>query len=384
MAEGDQVVLKLVHTADWHLGLRFPSFAEEDRPQLSRARLAAVERLLELARRMAADGVLCAGDLFDEPDPAAEWWEGLLAALTTHGRAEIPVFLLPGNHDPLVPGSVWQPTHPFRRQLPDFAHVVDRDDFEWAFGEEAVLYAAPCRSQAGQRDLALSLPARAPGDDRVRIGMVHGSTVDIKGFANNFPIARDAVAQRGLDYLAIGDTHGFREVPPGARPPTVYPGTPEPTGFGETDAGHVALVFFSRDRRVTLRKERVATWRWAERTVTDLAGLRAVRDAEDLTRTVLRLTLDLALPPAEFDEAERILRELRGTEAAHGRVGVLQVQRRELVLDTSGVEQAFADLPGVLQEVARRLRTVEADASEEGGVAREALSHLYRLTRELR
>ena len=36
--EADDVALKLLHTADWHLGKRFPGFAEADETRLTRAR----------------------------------------------------------------------------------------------------------------------------------------------------------------------------------------------------------------------------------------------------------------------------------------------------------------------------------------------------------
>ena len=37
--ESEDVVLKILHTADWHLGRRFPSFPEEAQKKLSRARM---------------------------------------------------------------------------------------------------------------------------------------------------------------------------------------------------------------------------------------------------------------------------------------------------------------------------------------------------------
>src|SRR5262245_42339213 len=172
-SEGDDVALKFVHTADWYLGRRFPSFPEADRLKLSRARLDVVDRILGVAHQTAADAVLCAGDLFDEPDPGREWWEPLLEKLQRRSSMR-RVVLLPGNHDPLMTTSVYAPDHPFRRGLPQNVHVVDADPFEHELTPGAVLYAAPCRSQAGQRDLALSLPARCHGDERIRIGLVHG------------------------------------------------------------------------------------------------------------------------------------------------------------------------------------------------------------------
>ncbi len=91
-------------------------------------------------------------------------WRGLRRLLDARRGWARPVVLLPGNHDPLTPTSVWSAGHPFRRDLPAFVRVVDRDDFTLDLGPGAVVHAVPCRSRAGERDLALALPARAPGD----------------------------------------------------------------------------------------------------------------------------------------------------------------------------------------------------------------------------
>ncbi len=219
-------MLRLLHTADWHLGQRFPSFPEEAQKKLSRARMEVIARILDAARRNRVHAVLCAGDLFDDPIAGRGFLgrarQGLPRS-SAPGDA-VPVFLVPGNHDPLTPDSVWAPAHPFRSRLPAWVHVVDRDDFVHEITPEAVLYARPCRSQAGENDLAMALPAREPGDERLRIGCVHGSTFDIDGYQTNFPICRDAGVQRGLDYLAIGDTHSFRDVTAGPAGPDGLPG----------------------------------------------------------------------------------------------------------------------------------------------------------------
>src|SRR6516165_7346818 len=165
--EAGDVVLKLLHTADWHLGRRFPSFPEEGQKKLSRARMDVVGRILDVARRNAVNAVLCVGDIFDDPDPGADFWEGLAKIFQGRGIQHPPVFLVPGNHDPLTPESVWAPSHPFRARLPGWAHVVDRDDFTFEISPQAVLYARPCRSKAGENDLAMSLPSREPGDERL-------------------------------------------------------------------------------------------------------------------------------------------------------------------------------------------------------------------------
>jgi len=381
----DDVVLKLLHTADWHLGRRFPGFAREDAERkLTRARVDVLERIFGLAERHAVDAVLCAGDLFDGPLPLPEWWEPVVEQLVKRSWEGRPVFLLPGNHDPLLPDSIWARGSKLRSALPSWVHVVDTAPLEVPLAGNAVLYAVPCTSQAGQRDPTELIPKRAPGDERIRVGMVHGSTFDMKDCQTDFPISRDAAIERGLDYLAIGDTHGFRFVPPDRRePPTVYPGAPEPTAFDERDAGKVALVYVNRRRKVTVEAEAVATWTWEEHEIGSIAELRALRARTDLDRRVLRLRVDMCVPAPEYEEAERLLEDLEGNAAKHGRVGVLQLDRAGLDLETSSIDAYCKDFPDVLQSAAQRLRAQAEDADPaRAKVAQRALFHLYRLGRK--
>src|ERR1700684_3267165 len=104
-----EVVLKLLHTADWHLGRRFPSFPGEGQKKLSRARMDVVTKILEAARRNAVNAILCVGDIFDDPAPAPDFWQELARILRTPPGSHPPLFLVPGNHDPLTPESVWAP-----------------------------------------------------------------------------------------------------------------------------------------------------------------------------------------------------------------------------------------------------------------------------------
>ena len=379
-AEEDDVALTLLHTADWHLGRRFPAFGRDQESRLTRARLEVVGRILDLAESRNVGAVLCAGDLFDQPNPPEEWWGGVLQEFQRRAWRR-PVVLLPGNHDPLTPNSLYHPMHPFRARLPDYVHVVDTKGWELSLGDNAVVVASPCTSHAGQTDLAASLPPREAHDDRIRIGLVHGQTFDIEGYQTNFPIARGTAAERGLDYLAIGDTHAFRDVEPDAPSPTVYPGAPEATNFGERNTGNVALVFFPLDRRrrTIVRTAAVAHWTWREQTCTSISALRAVRADPSLRRTVLRLTLDMELPMAEYDEAERILAELAGSLAATPRVGVLDVHREGLLLATGAPIEFDGSLPDVLKATAERLRL---RAETEPELAGRALHHLYRLVKD--
>jgi DNA repair exonuclease SbcCD nuclease subunit len=375
-------VLRLLHTADWHLGRRFPTFPSDGHKKLSRARMDVVGKILEVARRNSVDAILVAGDIFDDPNPQEDFWQGLAKIFRNHNGFHPPLFLVPGNHDPLTPDSVWAPQHPFRAQLPDWVHVVDRDDFSYELSPSAVLYARPCRSKAGESDLAMALPARVPGDERLRIGCVHGCTFDIPGFQTNFPIARTAGLDRGLDYLAIGDTHSFRDVTSNLLVPTVYPGAPEPTGFDDHNTGNVALVaMFRRGRRPRVDVERVGFWRWLDVRCQDINDLRDLLTRAELDRQVVRLRLDMAVSLTEKSEVERILRDLRGTDATHGRAGILVEDRSGLRLHAGSGDAFSQDLPPVLKDTVARLDLLIAAAPGEAEKekATRALAHLYEM-----
>ena len=376
--EEQDVALKILHTADWHLGLRFPSFSEEDSRKLTLARIDAVDKLLGLAESYAVNAVLCAGDIFDTPAPEEVWWGRLLQLFERRNWQDRPVFLLPGNHDPLQANSVWSPGHAFRRALPAWVHVVDRDRYEFALSEEATIYAEPCRSQAGADDLASRIALRAAGDQKIRIGIAHGQTFDMPGYQTNFPIAADAAQRRGLSYLAIGDTHAFRELPPKTSP-TVYPSAPEATKFGELDAGFVALVFFRHDKPPMVQRLPVGRWRWRDEHIGSVAELERLR-THDLRDCVVRLTLSMEASLVEFEHIEKILNELKGNEATHGKAGVLQVNRADLQLNTD-LGDLERDLPDVLKSVVERLRA--RIGGHEEAVAKQALYHLFKTFRAL-
>lgn len=373
----DLMATKILHTADWHLGLRFLGFGEHDRT-LTQQRLTTVRNILGVAERYAVDAVLVAGDVFDLPDPGELWWAPLVELLraVSPGRT---VVLLPGNHDPLIPTSVWR-NRAFREALPAWVHVVDRDDFSLALGDTAVIHAVPCRRTAGQQNMAAHLPHREPGDERVRIAMLHGQTFGFPGLSTNFPIALDTATVAGFDYVALGDTHARRVHPP-LRSPMIYSGAPEPTRFGETDAGTVTVALFKqRDRTPMLQVEPVGHYRWQERTVTTLAELRALR-AEDHRHTVMRLHVAMTLPVEEHAQAEALLRELAGNEAQSGKIGIATIDRSKLALDASGVLLALDDLPEQVRETARRLQAMIA-AGDRADVAERALVQLYQVARQ--
>ncbi len=86
--------MKILHTADWHLGKRLDSFYRLEEQKL------VLNEICEIAELQSVDAVIVAGDLFDAFNPPVEAIELLyktLKRLTNNGKR--PVIAIAGNHD---------------------------------------------------------------------------------------------------------------------------------------------------------------------------------------------------------------------------------------------------------------------------------------------
>jgi DNA repair protein SbcD/Mre11 len=87
-------MIKILHTADWHLGKRLQEFSRLDEQKL------VLNEIIEIAEKKNVDLVLLAGDIFDTFNPNHEAVELLykcLKRLSANGQR--PIIAISGNHD---------------------------------------------------------------------------------------------------------------------------------------------------------------------------------------------------------------------------------------------------------------------------------------------
>ncbi len=297
-----------LHTADWQLGKPFARVDDPDRQaHLRRLRLDTIDRLGEIARARAVSFIVVAGDVFDSHRPP----DSLISqALERIGRIKLPVYVIPGNHDHGGPGCLWESAHFTREQAelaPNLrvllaATPVERDD--------CILLPCPLlrrHTVQDPTDWLRSLDFSAL-DQRPRIVLAHGSTVNFQSEtdeedeptqANFINLQRLDSQLADIDYIALGDWHGFSQ----AAAKAWYAGTPETDRFPKTgqQPGNVACVQALRGADPHVEAIPTGSVQWFEhtQTFTDAEGpeqlSRALTErigSTGVTDVVAKLVLD--------------------------------------------------------------------------------------------
>jgi DNA repair protein SbcD/Mre11 len=339
--------MKILHTADWHLGHQL--HGHERRFEHD----AFLDWLAETIKSRQIDALLVAGDLFDTANPPASAWQQLYRFLARL-RAEMPrlnMVLIGGNHDSpskldaphellrafdlhlvgsisrgddgvletdrlLVPlqdkeGRVaaWCATVPFLRssdlRVEQLAEGQDRLIEGVRQVYERVLGEGRARCESGQALIAMGHAYLAAGqlselsERRVLGGNQHALPADI--FA-------------GADYTALGHLHLAQSPAPGVH----YSGSPLPLSLAEANYNHQVLeVTFEGGKLTALERIpvpcAVQMIRLPESSLDEALAAIAVLEVPALpTEAQPFLEVRLLLPKPEARIRERILAALAG------------------------------------------------------------------------
>ncbi len=260
----DRGSVRLLHTADVHLGARDDLFGEAAE-RVREARRRFVRELPELAARHGCAGVVVAGDLFDGPAAFADEGKYLSQCLEGLARDGRWAVLTPGTHD----GDV-----DYRQLGP--AHVLDRADFA---GEVVVEVAGRAlHFLGGAYDPVESpddflAPLKRGRDEGLHVAVLHAALVTggSRFDRRELPVTADELAECGCDYVALGHYHTFQTVEVGGRVVGAYPGTPVPRRFQENGRRRVVLVEFAADG--VLLEPLFLEGPWADSRSLDVTGI---------------------------------------------------------------------------------------------------------------
>ena len=318
------VMLKILHTADLHLGLEFGQLDADDRRKLARARLAVVAQILNVADQFSVDAVLWAGDIFDAP--------GRLRGLVERvrhgaGRAE--------GLDPAGGPPSWQPRSDHGRGPCSRRGTLPRATAGVGpRGRSRQLRAGDWRARGDLRR-AMSIYRRRrrsgvdpAGEGRRRPADPH--RVGPRLHLRSARITRRISRLRGTRPCSAGSTT-LRWATPTAtarfrRTRQRQSSTParrsRPASAMPAPATSPSCRSSGAGARPHIHRHPVARWQWRDETISSLAQLRALA-ADELIDTVLATALRSRGVRRRREGSRTAVALLKGTSAASGRAGAL-------------------------------------------------------------
>jgi DNA repair exonuclease SbcCD nuclease subunit len=374
-------MFRFLHTADWQLGMTRHFLAGEAQARYAADRLDAVRELLRLAASERCEAVVVAGDVFETNQVDRRTVAQALDALRS---SKVPVYLLPGNHDPLDAASIYR-SRAFTASKPGHVHVLDTmEPRRVPSGAEIV--GAPWSSKRPLSDLVADAARMLDPTDVPRVLVGHGAVDAIVAVDRENPslisssAVELAIAERRFQYLALGDRHSPTRVGETGR--IWYAGSQEATDFDEIDPGR-ALVVEVGSESCTVTPHRVGRWTFLRERFelvsdADLDGLeRWLLAIEDKPRTVAKLGFEGTLTLRQRSRLDLILDEARHLLAA-----VVEWERvSDMAIRPDADDLTGLEIEGFARRAAERLRDQATAGGAEAAAARGALALLYRLSR---
>lgn len=372
--------MKFLHTADWQLGMTRHFLDEDAQPRYTAARIDAIREIAALAQREDCEFVVVCGDVFETNDVAP----GVVSrALEAMRSIRLPVYLLPGNHDPLDASSIYTSTS-FKAACPENVTVLLTPGAHQVSPGVEIL-AAPWFSKKPLEDLAAAAISQLEPDGTLRVLVAHGGTDLLDPDQTNPALIRvakldEALSQGSLHYVALGDKHSATQVGDTGR--IWYSGTQEVTASREPNPGKVLLVDLDSSNKVPkVSQHQIGTWAFLDLAfelnnsgdLTDLAAELGALENKD--RTVLRLSLKGTLSLTDKAELDLLLENnsLRFA-SVH-----LWERHTDLQVYVDGQELGDLGVNGFAAEAVAELMATSAGTGEDAATAQDALSLLYRL-----
>ncbi|WP_018659410.1 metallophosphoesterase family protein [Allofustis seminis] len=233
-------MVTFIHAADLHLDTPFSGLKELSphwKARLQAAPYQALDKIVETAISKQVDFVIFAGDIYDQAVRGFKAQMAFLNALKQLECANIPIFVIFGNHD-------YAKNTLTDVQFPENVHIFNSGKVTTAFyqtscGEKVALSGFSYAARHEVREMIEEFPLRSDEVD-YHIGIYHGQI----GHAGDAyaPFQVTAMQQKHYNYWALGHIHQRQFL--ATNPPIVYSGTTQgrhALEVGEKGIYHVTL-----------------------------------------------------------------------------------------------------------------------------------------------
>ena len=220
-------IYRFIHTADLHLDSALSSINNNTKAKSRRFELTdCFKRMVDFAVENDVCGIIVAGDLFDVKNASPSTKKQVVDIISS--ASNVIFYLLSGNHDDKAFDN------DFISALPKNA-IMLKDGVKYRLGNVVV---------AGFEGDVVDANQVCFDSNSFNIAVMHGQVVSGNGDGINLK----QLADKNINYLALGHIHKFEQGKIDRRGKWAYCGCPEGRGFDEL--GQKGFVLFDTDGKV--------------------------------------------------------------------------------------------------------------------------------------
>lgn len=276
--------IRIFHTADLHIGMRFKGYPDNIRSLLQEARLETLDKMIKLANDNGANLFVIAGDIFDRINGIDKKTIAAAAHSLDKFNGEC-VLVMPGNHD-YDNGMVdlWKV---FNNNSSDKVLFINEEKpYSLAeYGLEAVVYPAPCHSKHSSVNNIGWIKDVSLDENLINIGIAHGSLRGLSPDMDNtyYNMSTEELHSLGLDLYLLGHTHIVYPLQDEVVGERIYnPGTPEPDGLDCRHNGNAWLIDVEKEK-ISARRVETGAYRFMDKSY----HIRDIEDFDEISRDLL-------------------------------------------------------------------------------------------------
>jgi DNA repair exonuclease SbcCD nuclease subunit len=311
--------LRILHTADNHIGISFAQYPDLVRDRLLEERFSALERLVATANQRDAHFLVVAGDLFDKQTVTKGQIERAVGMLAKFQGEH--VLVLAGNHD-YYEGAENKLWRWFRNAcegtcvLPLIEPTTkdfEGDDFRVRF------YACPCPSKHSKEHTIGWVGDTDKESEVIHVGIAHGNVegLGLDAEQRYFNMSEEDMRAAGVHTWLLGHIHVPAPAPgTTGRPLYFMPGIHTPDSVKCNHPGHAWWIELEangscRHEQLSFGGVRFARLKRELRGASEIESLRRECSVLDGPNTVLDLQLSGRLKNEEMADLRNLLNELK-------------------------------------------------------------------------
>lgn len=242
--------MKIIHCADLHLDSSLTANLPSEKAKERKVELLnTFQRMIQFAVEHQVEAVMIAGDLFDKRKVSVTAKNVVLNAIQSH--PQIDFYYLRGNHDL---DNFLQDLERIPKNLKLFgsswtSYVANAGAYEKKEDIHKICITGAELQKENSREIYSSLVLDSSD---FQIVLLHGQDADYKTKEKAEIISLPELKNKGIDYLALGHIHEYREGMLDHRGIYCYPGCLEGRGFDECgEHGFVLLDIDPEDKTYT-------------------------------------------------------------------------------------------------------------------------------------